>query len=396
MRKNHLIHADTLQSVALPNPRDIIPVLEKNTLDWARQNNPKAHESTTQLQQQLSESPSSDKLSLYFRYLRRLLQLKLDAQEAAHEKVEGVSPDLPKELSDPLRIESLRCVPFLSCTQIGMYETCQKKYFYRYCLGVKSPKAPSLFFGTCLDEAMNLHFTNKKDGILVPRSAVHAEFYERFDKDYSSVEWGEVDGRRLQKHGPAIIDAYLDRFDAITQPVAVQQEVKIALDRNGLLIGAIDILEKDAIIDTKTAKEKWKDGKHTQELQPKAYSLWFYEQFQRMPKEFKFQIVTKEEENGKPAPQTQLITFEVKKYQIESFKDKVQKIWDEIQEKLKIGKTAFLAEAEKARPSVLCTQEWCEFAGICKSEGLNIPLRWDKGLKRHIFENPSQKGNLFK
>jgi hypothetical protein len=185
----------------------------------------------------------------------------------------------------------------------------------------------------------------------------------------------------------------------------VQTEVRIPLENGGLLIGYIDILEEDAVVDTKTAKKFWNDtgryAKHLQELQPKAYSLWFLQEFEKMPKQFRYQIVTKETDGkGKAAPRTQLIQFELKKFELESFRRQIQKVWDDIQRQIPKGKEAFPAQAEvgdqegrglgKKEPGVLCCETWCDYAQLCKKDGLRVPLKGVSKTKdvpgHHIYE----------
>ena len=227
-----------------------------------------------------------------------------------------------------------------------------------------------------------------------------------FDDDSEEVNWGRDDAKQLRKNGPAIIQAYVDSFDRITEATDVQTEVRVHLDNGGVLIGYIDILEEDAVVDTKTAKKPWKDkgpwAKHLNELQPKAYSLWFLEHFERMPKEFRYQIVTKRTDSkGNADPETQLISFEVKKFELEAFRRRVQQMWDEIQKILPEGKAAFPAQAEVGddfgrglgckEPGVLCTREWCDYAPLCEKDGLRIPTRWvskTNGVPgHHVYED---------
>jgi hypothetical protein len=175
-----------------------------------------------------------------------------------------------------------------------------------------------------------------------------------------------------------VINSYLGSFDSITNAIDIQTECNIPLDRGGRILGFIDILEKDAIVDTKTAAKFWDDTgkykKHKQELQPLAYSLWFLEEYERMPKEFRYQIVVKPKPGEKS--QTQLIRFEVKKFEVEAFKRRAQTIWDEIMEKLPRGMSAFEAQAAQEKISPLCTKEWCSFAKNCEEQGLKVPLKW--------------------
>jgi len=235
----------------------------------------------------------------------------------------------------------------------------------------------------------------KIKGNTLSLSAVHDVFRETFNKDRDAVNWGEDDAEQLFRNGPVVIDKYIESFDRITDPIDVQTEIRINLDGannpGGYLIGYIDILEEDSVVDTKTSKKPWtekgKYAKHLNELQPKAYSLWFLEKYERMPKQFRYQIVTKKtDEKGNATPETQLISFELKKFELEAFRRRVEKAWDEIIDLLPMGREAFPAQAEvgplpgrglgRKKPYVLCCETWCEYNKICTQDGLRIPVKW--------------------
>lgn len=401
MKKLHLINAKALTDIQPKLHKKLFSTLEQETLEWAKKVKYEAFQATAELKQEFEKNPNSIDAK-YFRYLRRLLELKLEHLESQI----GKDPvQLNKELAEYLNIESLNIPEYLSCSSISMYEHCPRKYYYRYMLGIKTPPTPPLFFGSSIDSALNFHFGEKCKGVIPPRTAVYASFYEAFDKGKGDVKWdNKVDANTLYKSGPPVLDAYLNEFDKITNPTDIQTEALIKIDNGGFLKGYLDILEEDAIVDTKTAAKKWetgKYGKHLTELQPRAYSWFFLEEFDRMPKEFRYQIVTKDlDENGNPSPKTQLIKFEVKKFEIDSFKLRVQRIWDEIQANIPRGMEAFPAQADpssrdlsqpgfgigKEKLSPLCGFEWCEYASICQKSGLKIPLKWDKNLKKHIYE----------
>lgn len=400
MKKLHLINAKSLTDVELKAQGKIIPILEIETLEWAKKVKYEAYQATNELKKEFEKNPNSVDAK-YFRYLRRLLELKL---EDLGSQIGKDSVQLNKDLVEFLNIESLNVPEYLSCSSISMYEHCPRKYYYRYMLGIKTSPSPPLFFGSSIDAALNFHFGEKCKGSIPPRTAVHASFYEAFDKGKAEVKWdNKVDVNTLYKSGPPVLNAYLNEFDKITNPTDIQTEALIKIENGGFLKGYLDILEEDAIVDTKTAAKKWETGKyakHLTELQPRAYSWFFLEEFNRMPKEFRYQIVTKDlDENGDPSPKTQLIKLEIKKFEIDSFKLRVQRIWNEIQANIPKGIEAFPAQADpksrnpsqsgfgigKEKLSPLCSFEWCEYASICQKNGLKIPLKWDKKLKNHIY-----------
>jgi hypothetical protein len=405
MKKLHVIKSKALNNLTASHRKQIFKILEKETLVWSKKNLKEAYKATLGVKEEFKKNPDEFK-NKYFKYLRRLFELKLKylEDEAYRNNIDG--PKVPDEIRDILNVESLRIPQYISCSQLEMYESCPRKWFYRYALGIKFPKTTALHFGSAVDEALNFYFEEKIAGRLPSRSAVHASFFENFDKDSDDVRWGEDDPKQLRKNGPIIIDKYIDSFDRVTNATGVQIEIRVPLENgDGYLFGFIDILEEDAVVDTKTAKKRWDENsqfaKHKKGLQHKAYSLWFLEHFERMPKEFRYQIVTKEvDENGVATPDTQLIPVEVKKFELERFRRRVQGVWDDIKEQLPKGMKAFPAQAEpgpgygrglgKQDPGVLCCSTWCDYADICRANGLKIPTRWVKKTKdapgHHVYD----------
>jgi hypothetical protein len=387
MKRLHIIHHQTINDIDLKSKGKLMALLEAETLDWAKANKTEAYALTLPIQLAYQKNPNSETNQKYFKYLRRLLELKLHALEDASSKTatkskEGVA--LSPELVTLLKIESPIIPEYVSCTQLGLFgldedkKGCSRRWYYAYGLRLPTPVTAPLHFGKSIDDSFNFYFDEKIKGITPPRQAVYAAFYEAFENGKDKVEWGEEDPKHLLKIGPAVIDAYLDRFDPITKAVDTQTECNVHLDNGGRILGYIDILEKDAIVDTKTAAKFWDDtgkyAKHKQESQPLAYSLWYLETYEKMPKEFRYQIVTKPKEGGKP--ETQLISFELKKFEVEAFKRKVQVVWDKIMAALPLGIKGFPAQAEKEKPYPLCSQEWCPFAKNCIENGLRVPLKW--------------------
>jgi len=402
MKKLHIIHSKSLGDINTYNKGKILPILEQETLDWAEDFHKDAHKATLDIKKELEEKGNIH--NKYFKYLRRLLELKYEAYEKLREKDEELPPlQIGDELQQLMQVESLRVPTHISCTQIGMYEFCPRKWYYRYALGIKTPKTSALHFGVAVDEALNFYFEEKIKREAPPISAVYAQFHEHFDKDADKVNWGDDNPKLLRKKGPLVLKLYLEEFDSVTKAIDVQTEVRVHLDNGGILLGYIDILEEKGVVDTKTSKTFWKTtgmyAKQKTELQPKAYGLWFLEEYEKMP-EFRYQIVTKED-----PPRTQLVSVEVKKFELDAFRRRVQKLWDEINKKLKYGKRAFPAQAEvgnevgrgpgKLQVGYLCTKEWCDYWKYCEDDGLKVPERWVKrdGSKSgyHVYKDENGK-----
>lgn len=381
MKKKFLIHTQNLEEVPVSNRGKLLPILENTTLEWAAEKNPAAHKATVDLKDKLNVNTQNK----YFKYLRRLLELKLEEMGSLEEN--KIVP-IDKFILQNLNIDEMRVPEHISCTSIGMYESCPRKYYYRYLKGIKFPSTSALFFGSCVDAALNFYFDQKIKGHSPPKAAINASFYETFELKKDEVDWKGEDPKKYYKMGPKVIDTYLDRFDSITNAKEIQTKCEIDLENGGKFLGYIDILEEDAIIDTKTANKEWetegKFAKHKKEHQPKAYSCWHLEKFGRLPKQFRYQIVIKPD--NEDAPRTQLIEFELKKYEVEAYKQFLQETWDDIQLAMTKGKLGFAASADegpeegmgvgKKLPGALCCFKYCEYAQICTNDGLKIPKEW--------------------
>jgi len=337
MKKLHIIKAKSIEDIDAKVQGKVLPILERETFTWAKKMQKDAYEATQEIQKEFKKNPDPVK-NKYFKYLRKLLLMKLEALEESAYRNNEEGPEINKQLVKYLDIQSLRVPEHISCSSIKMYEFCPRKWFYRYALGVKFPKTTPLHFGSAIDEAINYYFEEKIAGRKAPLKKVHAVFWKEFDKDKDEVRWGDDDPEQIRKSGPIILDKYIEEFDRITAPTDVQTEIRVHLKNSGILLGYIDILEENAVVDTKTAKKKWQKGrfaKHLEELQPKAYSLWFLEEFERMPHQFRYQIVTKTtDKDGKAIPETQLIDFTLKKYELEAFRRRIQGVWDDIMMRL--------------------------------------------------------------
>lgn len=397
MKKLHIIKAKSIEDIDVKAQGKVLPILEKETFTWAKKMQKDAYEATQEIQKEFKKNPDPVR-NKYFKYLRKLLLMKLEALEESAYKNNEKNPEINEQLVKLLDIQSLRTPEHISCSSIAMYEFCPRKWFYRYPMGVKFPKTTPLHFGSAIDEAINFYFEEKIAGRKVPLKKVHEVFWREFDKDVDEVRWGDDDPKQLRKNGPVVLDTYINEFDRITAPTDVQTEIRVVLDNGGILLGYIDILEENAVVDTKTAKKKWQKGrfaKHLKELQPKAYCLWFLEEFERMPHQFRYQIVTKKtDKDGNAIPETQLIDFTIKKYELEAFRRRIQGVWDDIMMRLTAkdskgnirGMEMFPAQAEygpvegrgpgMVDVGYLCTKEWCDYWKLCESNGLKIPAKW--------------------
>lgn len=146
MKKLHIIHAKTINQASRKARGRILPTLEKEVLSWAKDAKKDAYKATMEVKAELKKNPADRVKSKYFKYLRRLLELKLQKLEDIAHKADKPNPKINRKLAEWLNFESVRIQEHISCSSIGMYEFCPRKYYYRYLLGVKFPKTAASSF----------------------------------------------------------------------------------------------------------------------------------------------------------------------------------------------------------------------------------------------------------
>jgi len=174
----------------------------------------------------------------------------------------------------------------LDSTKVNEFQTCPRKFFYRYILGWESEHANIHFvFGSAIHEAMEVIHKAMQNGNLqlpeVPQLAAHV-FWKRFAEELDP-EAG-IYKKKEPSEGVRAINNYWEHYRAIDTfdvlHIEVPGDVFIAEDK--ILTVKIDTICEDErgkfVLEHKTASAEsqvWKDQWMTA-IQPKAYTHVLY------------------------------------------------------------------------------------------------------------------------
>jgi len=106
MKKLHVIKAQTLNDVPAKSRGKVLPLLEKEALKWAKKHDKKAFKATEKVQIQFKKNPEKVKKK-YFKFLKRLYELKTKSDEDQSYRDNKDAPPLNKKLTEYLDIESI-------------------------------------------------------------------------------------------------------------------------------------------------------------------------------------------------------------------------------------------------------------------------------------------------
>ena len=69
MKKLHIIHAKNINQTSKSSVGKLLPVLEKETLSWAKKAKKKAHKATLELKSEFESNPKDDKTKNKYKIL---------------------------------------------------------------------------------------------------------------------------------------------------------------------------------------------------------------------------------------------------------------------------------------------------------------------------------------
>jgi hypothetical protein len=166
----------------------------------------------------------------------------------------------------------------LSPSRINMFERCQLQYYYREIEGKKTPPGIALVIGGSVDKSASVDLQNKVDtGDLLPLDAVQTAA-----RDHLENEWAggvQNDGEDSEDKGEVIdltvrlATLHHEAVAPLRKPIAVQKAFGVQVSENVVLTGHIDVLEADAVCDTKTIKAKPSKIKGDHLIQTQLYAV---------------------------------------------------------------------------------------------------------------------------
>lgn len=170
-------------------------------------------------------------------------------------------------------------VPEYHQSAIQMFLKCQKQYYFRYILGIKTPPTAALTVGSAVDAAITRNLIQKKrTGTDVSLEEVKDVYSTDFDIRAKDTEWGEDDQGQQKDVGLQCLAAHHREIAPTINPETVQENFVIETDAGYNLGGTIDLTDKRPtgeidIADSKTSKSKYDDDPISKAIQPAMYDF---------------------------------------------------------------------------------------------------------------------------
>lgn len=197
----------------------------------------------------------------------------------------------PRERTEPPRIPWRLPVRHFSASSLAMAATCPEQYRQRYIRGVREKTSGARLLGSAVHGALAINFDQKqRTGIDLSESDIAQAYGEAWDKETKKategIEW-KTDPNETHAKGLQMATLYLAEVAPRIQPLAVEQEFRERLIA-GLppLVGYIDLVTEQGMVDYKTSAKKISQAKPGWRLQARIYQAV-------RPVDFSWHILTK-------------------------------------------------------------------------------------------------------
>lgn len=184
---------------------------------------------------------------------------------------------------------------YISYSQIRLYQTCPKKYYYTYIEQLKTPVNDKIFLGVIFHSIVEYYLTEKISNKEPEKEALLERFEEQFTKKQQEQEilWTAPVGE-TRRRGLAFVRHFIKEIASEIDPLMVEKELVIQLPELDVnLKGIIDLVEKDfSITDFKTTTAKWSKSRIKDSyLQMQIYRYLFEKTFGDVVNHLKFRII---------------------------------------------------------------------------------------------------------
>jgi len=184
---------------------------------------------------------------------------------------------------------------YISYSQIRLYQTCPKKYYYIYVKKVPVPVNEKVYLGIVFHAVIESYFKEKINGSEPSNEALLEKFAETFAKLQKEqvVTW-ESPQEETFKRGSAFVKHFLHHVVPTIKPLMVEKELITDLPGSDVsLKGIIDLVETDfSITDFKTTTARWSKTKiKNHYLQVVIYRYLFEKAFGDVISRLKFKII---------------------------------------------------------------------------------------------------------
>ncbi|MGD2087496.1 MAG: PD-(D/E)XK nuclease family protein [Candidatus Aminicenantes bacterium] len=184
---------------------------------------------------------------------------------------------------------------YISYSQIRLYQTCPRKYYYTYIKKIPVPITDKVFLGVVFHSTIEYYFKEKINGVDLSQDSLVERFSETFarQRQQQEVNW-ESPPEETLKRGRAFVKYFLRQVAPSINPLMVEKE--LIADLSGIdvpLKGVIDLVETDfSITDFKTTTARWSKAKiKGSYLQVVIYRYLFEQCFGDVISSLKFKII---------------------------------------------------------------------------------------------------------
>lgn len=184
---------------------------------------------------------------------------------------------------------------YISYSQVRLYQTCPKKYYYSYVEKIQTPVNDKIFLGIVFHAVIESFF---KEKIEREEPSIHKLmecFSNLFEEKQKGMEitW-EFSQKETTRRGKAFIDHFLREIAPTVQPLMVEKELLAEIPGVEIpLKGIIDLVETDfSITDFKTTTAKWSKNRiKSAYLQVVLYRYLFEKNFGNVISQLRFKIL---------------------------------------------------------------------------------------------------------
>ncbi len=149
---------------------------------------------------------------------------------------------------------------YISYSQIRLYQTCPKKYYYSYVQKISAPLNDKVYLGITFHAAVEYYLNQKIAGTSPVIDRLLEYFTNFFDESQKKMQivW-DIKAEETRKRGIAFVRYFMKEIAHTVKPMMVEKELVAQLPAiNVKLKGVIDLVEEDfSITDFKTTTAKW-------------------------------------------------------------------------------------------------------------------------------------------
>ena len=247
---------------------------------------------------------------------------------------------------------------YISYSQIRLYQTCPKKYYYIYVKKVPVPVNDKVYLGIVIHSVIETYFKEKINGVELSSEALVEKYGETFAnlQKEQTVAWDDPREETF-KRGTAFVKYFIRHVAPSVKPLMVEKELTAELPGLDVTLkGVIDLVETDfSITDFKTTTARWSKSKiKNHYLQIVIYRYLFEKTFGDVISRLKFKIIY-----SKKPPTVNHQEIEVKPKDVDfdytKMLDVIKYVVDNIRQEIFYKNESY-------------TCGFCEFKDICRND----------------------------